>query len=501
VEVQAPVFGVAGPGWVDTEAKRFVGQYPLSVERYLLNVVARLAPGVTTVTNSARYYALHGMVAHEAQTRHLTTDETIALLRSCEVVMGGISQAHVAGGEHDRSVTVHGGEIIGRGLAGGFLDVAGLSGRENGAYAQDSWGFQRAYRGAEMTLRIVGTTGGLVPGPMFDSARVRAGLGPLLDLAQEGSLSGATLAEASALCACRIGTGPDGPWFAELFAGSPTAPAMSVSGIRRQTLRMIAVAMPSSGLGSMSTDLARFVAYDPLLLNHEWLAESVVCRMWRGVALRAESVNSWRSLWAALVAAINGQTTRAALCDWLADHVPEKSVSEFVAALPSTRTVEGAPAPAEHDPAVTGAAEPLKALMILMLGGVRHGDLTGHELLGFRGEGADIGEELAPLWMARRIEAWAARSMKDFVADLVDVLINRSQRLALRRSVFDKRSGAVKIPTRVHVRDEFVFQDSQEGAGNVSLRWTQLVRIGAQVGLFNQPGQASALGERGALLE
>lgn len=55
---------VTEAGWVDSGSFRpNPGQFPIRVERHLNSFVADHLPGVTTVTNATRYYALHGRVA------------------------------------------------------------------------------------------------------------------------------------------------------------------------------------------------------------------------------------------------------------------------------------------------------------------------------------------------------------------------------------------------------------------------------------------------------
>lgn len=61
-----------------------------------MNMTARLVPGATTVTTGARYYSLHGYVAHEAEHRGLDAAAALELLRRCEVVVAAASETHPA---------------------------------------------------------------------------------------------------------------------------------------------------------------------------------------------------------------------------------------------------------------------------------------------------------------------------------------------------------------------------------------------------------------------
>ena len=107
---------------------------------------------------------------------------------------------------------------------------------------------------------------------------------------------------------------------------------------------------------------------------------------------------------------------------------------------------------------------------------------------------------IAPAWMASQLDAWNDRSVRDFASWLTDVMLNRSQRLALRKARPDVKKGILKIPTRVYLRDGFVFCDSAETGGPASLRLDQLAGILAGMGLLAREAGIWALGPRGDLL-
>ena len=75
-------------------------------------------------------------------------------------------------------------------------------------------------------------------------------------------------------------------------------------------------------------------------------------------------------------------------------------------------------------------------------------------------------------------------------------MLNRSQRLALRKARPDARTGVLKIPTRVHLRDGFVFRDSDERRRAASLRLDQLAGVLAGAGLL--AATMTAVGGRAA---
>lgn len=82
---------IDGPGWADHSMVPLMGLFPLAVEQFLKAQVAINAPGATTVTSTARYCALHGLVADEAQRRSLTDAEARDLpgrLQGCSPGLG-----------------------------------------------------------------------------------------------------------------------------------------------------------------------------------------------------------------------------------------------------------------------------------------------------------------------------------------------------------------------------------------------------------------------------
>ena len=83
--------------------------------------------------------------------------------------------------------------------------------------------------------------------------------------------------------------------------------------------------------------------------------------------------------------------------------------------------------------------------------------------------------------------------MRDFARWLADVMVNRAQRLALRRARPDAKTGKLKIPSRVYLRDGFIFRDSAESGGQASLRFDQLAGVLAGVGLLTRDEDAWAI--------
>jgi hypothetical protein len=102
--------------------------------------------------------------------------------------------------------------------------------------------------------------------------------------------------------------------------------------------------------------------------------------------------------------------------------------------------------------------------------------------------------------VAGRLDRWHDRSLRDFARWLTETMVDRSQRLALAKARLDPRKGVLKIPTRVHLRDDLLFRDSAETAGSASLRWDQLAGILAGMGLLARAGEVWKIGDRGDLI-
>lgn len=491
----------AGPAWSSSGSKTYAGRFPLSVERHTMNVVDRLVPGVTTVTLNARYYALHGLVASEVHRRGLTLAGAQELLRRAEVVIGAVSTRHYQQSPtpHQALSRPHGYDAILPSVRDGAVEVGALAAPK--VYADPNWGFWPAYRGSEMLLQIVTRANEIGPGERMDQRAVYAGLRDVLALADEHTLEADLLDAYGELCVCRAVDSADGAWLARLFAAREADGDGSRAAVRRQTLRMIARCVQLTEVRQVTRDISRFVTCDPRAFEDQVLTGIDLTAEWRGLILRNHSVTAWRALWAWLINGINGLTSRAQLADQLADVMPEGTVSGFLSGLPSTATAERRPTPAEYHPDLLNAPTPVRSLSMLCLGAQRARELGGRELHGFQGhDPQDIFEELAPAWLATQLDTWAHRPLRDFARWLTDVMLDRSQRLALAKARPDRRTGILKIPTRVHTRDDLVFRDSAESAGAAALRWDQLAGILAGMGLLERVDGVWRTGPRGDLV-
>jgi hypothetical protein len=491
---------VAGPAWSGIKSGTYPGRFPLSVERHVMSMADRLVPGVTTVTLNARYYCLHGLVAAEAERQGLDESAAKDLLRRAEVVVGAVSARHWETGGHHALSRPHGYDAIVPQVRAGHVDITALS--SPGRYAKSEWGFWPPYRGSEAVLQIT-TPSGIAPGEQFDTTAVTTGLGDVLNLVTRNILTTDVLDDYEHLCVCQSAASSDGDWLARLLAqpgirGEHRTRAWT----RLQTLRTIARCVQLAPVDRASIDIAEFLAYNEAVTQDAVLISTPIAAQWRGVILRNYSVGAWRDLWRWLVESIGGLTARASLGDLFAGGLPEQTVGAFSAQLPATRTLDGQPARAELDGELAKCGQARQYLSIVLLGARRSRELAGNELAGFQGrEAGDINEELAPAWLASQVDDWSDQSVRDFARWLTELMINRSQRLALRKASPDRKTGVLKIPSRVYLRDGFIFRDSNEGGGQASLRLDQLAGILAGVGLLSRDAQGRwAAGPRGDLL-
>ena len=214
-----------------------------------------------------------------------------------------------------------------------------------------------------------------------------------------------------------------------------------------------------------------------------------------GLTLRSFAVAEWRNLWQWLVDEIDGYMRIAALGDRLADALPDGTVGDFVRSLP--KLGEGdALLGAEFDPSIAQTSKAERAVRRLFVGAMRVGTLDMR--VGAYFEGADEAmQQLTPSWLRHRVDDWKDRPLSAFAVDLVEELVTRSQRLALAKASFDPEQGRYRIPTRVFVRDGYVYRDSTEGGGGVSLRFGTMTTVMAAVGLLEWGSDGWALTELG----
>lgn len=492
---------VVGPGWVDQSVDRIRGLFPLSVERYFNEAIGTFAPSVTTVTNVARSYALHGLLMAEASDTGLDLEATRQLLRRAEVVMSLASIAHRDSPDHPRWFpAAHGAGQLVNAWERGPIDMDEVAGPGPTAYARNGWGFLGPYLGSELRLGILGDPWS-TPGNGFSDALARPALGDVLRLARDWTTVTRSQAEqVSHLCICRAGQMSDGQWLASRLVGDPAKPKQ-MAGTIAATMTLVARVLANTQVKS-EKELADSIRFSPLLVEDPLLARSPVAHRWRGIALRHTAVVAWRTLWDRISRRAHedgGFIPISDLQDWLAGFAPSQTVGAFLGGLPATMH-DGQPQPAETQ--LEGQLnDPLLALARVLLSGRRSAELSGDVEWGYLGEPTnnDRAQELSPRWVAHTTERWHDRPMTSFCSYLVKLLLDRSQRVALDKAGY--RRGRYVLPARVLLRDGFVEWRDHEGAAAPPLRLERIVHIGRQVGLFTNDDEGHwVLGPRSGLI-
>ena len=479
---------VVGTKWTTGDTGRFPGRFPLTVERHAMAQVGRLLPGVTTVTPHARYYTLHGLVAAEVESRGLAAAEAVDLLRRCEVVFGAVSTAHHD--PHPGMAQAHGADKIRTALErDDAVRVGDLAAPK--VYAQANWGFWGPYLGSEALLGLVHQRQGIpVPGDGLDVAAVRSALGEVLDLAAADQVSRSALIDHQHLCLCQAAGAADGAMMRERLLPA-TVESMSPADRRRQSiLLLLRLLQLRPEVRSATRDLSPVLLFDEEAVADPVLASLEITPAWQGVVLRSHSVRAWRNLWAWLVANIDGFMAIDELGSAFAEHLPSQTVREFCDSLPtrSTKSALGVRMlGAEISPDLYSWSAPAQCLAVLFVGAQRKDELPDRVAAYFEGRD-DILQQLTPTWLAQRITEWLDRPLRDFAVFLTRVLVDRSQRVSLAKARFQKKTGAFRIPTRVFVRDGYIYRDSAEGGGGISLRWDTLTTVLAGVGLVERNG-------------
>jgi hypothetical protein len=493
---------VTDAGWVDTGSFRpNAGQFPIRVERHLNSFVGAHLPGVTTVTNATRYYALHGRVARISQDEQLDEGATIELLRRSEALLAYVTRLHSTDASHDKRVPApHGIDAILRGArTSNGLDIC----KAADTYSDAKWAFSNPYRGSELTLKIL-SPGSFTPGEWYDDMAARSVLEPLIDVVRTADvLTDDDVTQLSPACLCTTPVSGDGEWLARLLSGDPSRPASSptVGGLLWQFGHMTAVAT-TVGEVTGANSLSELVMFDPTLHDHPDLAGMVAPLRWRGALLRKESVYAWRLIWRDINGLVGGARPVNELVEAFADQLPSTGVGHFRSQLPPRIDACGRPRAAERE---LGHLQQLQQwLGQLILGAERLGDLGGPELRGFRGpqeHTRGVWEELSPGWFAEQLESFSTRSLRDLGRHLATALIHRSQRVALRKSRFDARKQVLAFPARLHVRDGIAVQVYDETAPVPATRIPQYLSIARQAGMFTADAKGRlTLGPNGGRL-
>lgn len=488
-----------GPDWSAGGLAGRSGMYPLQVEAHIVNSVDRLVPGLSSVTQFARYYALYAALAAHAEKVNLNASGCRRLVRRSEAIMAAVSI--VAQRSGDGPVLAHG---VGRArpfLDNGFnLTEAADEERLKQSYSPREWGFWAQYGGPNQVLGTVGIEDrAFRPGRHACPAPVRELFAPLFAAAAEDRLPERRLHDLRHL-AIQADEFPENRWLCGLFT------ATGRDGIhdpeswktddrrRRSAFRMVG---RTSELYGDRTDLTwdeavkATVAFGDGVKTDRVLSNIPEIFGWRGLLLRHYSVGAWRRLWAGLVHSIgqdgSGDSSRDELRAWLADAMPPGTpLRTYLDDLPPT-TQNGHPAPAEQQIILGQKSGQTTDVKLLLLGSRRARELDAHALRVFLGK-ADI---LNPEWVARRVDDFMDRPVRDFAVQLVDDMLTQAQRVALAK-IRPDASGMLQVPSRIHERNGRFYRTSEEGSGDIGLRLVQLFQFAGQFDLFRIAANGSA---------
>lgn len=481
---------VSETAWVDNGAfSPNRGQFPIQVERHLNAFVADHLPGVTTVTLGARYYSLHAHVAFRANEQGLDEDKTRRLLRRSEALLAYVTARHSSESDHPAETPPgHGIDAILRLSDGGTTGIDLAECAKPGAYSLAKWGFSGAYRGSELTLKILDQAG-FLPGAWHD-LEATAALDALVQRAQDDdAVSTAEADQLADACLCRMAAATDGPWLARLLAGEPNSvePKPTRGGLLWQLGRLMTIAITTHEVRS-SGQVAELIMFDHDLADHQALAGMVGIDLWRGGLLRAESVWAWRRIWRE----INETHLKPAgalpvvdLVEAFADGLRDVPLKDFLDDLPSVADDTSRPLNAERQLDHLDDVE--RWMAIVMLGSQRSQHLNHNERVGFAGGNEVHGtqwEELTPAWTEHLIARHADRSLRDLGGDMAQILINRSQRVALRKANYNPVKQTFSFPARIHVRDGIAIRVFAETAPAPATRLPQYLSIARQAGLY-----------------
>ena len=468
------------------------GRYPLRVEPAVGRLVEKLLPGVITTTTGARYYGLHTLAWADAHARGSDTHEAAEFVRRCEVIMAAAWQAHndTAGGHARELPRAHGSDRIHWFIHDGVLDVEKAAATPDGL---SKGGFAGTYQAPE---NVIGLVAGVSPpreGPRADLNALRAGIGEILDVAREPTLTVEAMAGLTHLCPCRAADEADGWWLRKVMFEQARA---EVEGdLNRQiTALMLLEALDGGPYGDPEHRFRLTHGFGPAVDGDGY--EARARRAWRAAILRNYSVSAWRHLWRWLSLELVGDAmTARELGDRLADAVGAGHVRTLTDDLPA-RTDGTGLLPVEE--VLRGSADPvpITALRQLALGALRLRDLDGDTQDLYVGVDRD---DLGPLWVEHQLTEHADGALTDFARDLVGTLLRRARRVANSKM---RLSSDLRpyVPTRLRDRDGILSFVEAEMDSEVSLRGWTLSQVLCALGSVERSGGQYNVGPDGAAL-
>jgi hypothetical protein len=335
--------------------------------------------------------------------------------------------------------------------------------------------------GPELVLGVIAPGAEQEPGERYDDTIVRPALGDVLELAGRAHISGDDLRAAGHLCPCAA-TGPEAAWLRKIICGTAGGEDYAVADeARNDTARIVARLMERAGkVADIQLTLRHGIAFGkPLdlgVLRGIELAEA-----WRGAILRNYSIEAWRNIWWWLVRELAEPHTAADLSATFTAELPQDwRVADLTDRLPAT--ADGAELlPVEAQLRQTQPRpHPLTELRMLAVGARRLDDTDGRSRKVLAG---DVEDDLDPLWVSGELSRNASRPLRAWAAELVELLLWRSHRVALTK--LDLRDPTrPRLPAQVIERDGLWSQQAAAGWGPVGLRLPSFTSMLAGCGVL-----------------
>lgn len=499
--------GIDGPAWCAQGMSERGSRYPLAVEAPVLRMVNVLVPGISTLSDSARHFALYWALAQLCESADYDSHTCRMLVRRCESALAWASLINTETRGGNGPAAMHGADTVRRLLVQNPGDDIGEHLAAN--YSPRSWGYWSQYIGPATTLGIASIDkNALRAGRRPCPPKVQSIFASLFDIVTQRPVAATDLGDLRAVATTALDDAS-----AEPLRGLMTAtPASLGTGhwtgddlTRRSTLRILSRAVQLvPGQTDWRAIFSAAVAFGPhLAADPVYREEGDRAQAWRGVLLRHRFVGAWRELWAALVQHVLDAAeplNRAQLHEWIRSCTSPVPMSEFLANLPPTTGADGHPTPAEDQLDAQDRGPIESGLALILLGARRIDELSGPALAAFRGgPAAPRRAFLDPHWVGARARDHDGQRIDDFAAAVVDDMLGQSHRVALRK-LDVKPNGRVEMPSKLYEREGRYFAVSPEGAYNIGYRAETLGSLAIQLGLLERGAEAYQVREVGRQL-
>ena len=230
-------------------------------------------------------------------------------------------------------------------------------------------------------------------------------------------------------------------------------------------------------------------------LNKGPYAGIELAEAWRGLMLRNHSVGAWRNLWFWIVRELTEPQSSADIASAFAAELPARwRVSDLTSRLADGMKGKNLLPVEEQLRAAHPEPDPLTELQLLAVGVRRLDELTGRAQTVMAGDNID---DLGPVWVQQELSANADRRLRDWAVELVEMLLWRSQRIAMWK--MDLRNPkAPRLPAQVIERDGIWRTQKYAGAGEPGMRIPRLNSMLAGAGVLGADADAYWLTPQGA---